>query len=1145
MKKKRLPGKADGFRGMPFIYVLRTMKLTAIIMLVACLQASATAYSQTKITLSTKRMHLVKVLQAIEAQGHVRFVYNNDVLPNNEFISIDVTDQPVEVVLSKVLKNTDLTFRALDKELIVIAPAAAVIKNIPVKGKITDEKGNPIPGVNIQIAGTTKGTVTTATGTYQLDVPDDATLLFTFVGYVQQTIAVNNRTTIDVVLKEDTKGLNEVVVVGYGTQKKVNLTGSVATVTADKLASRPVTSVQNALQGLVPGLTILNRPGDVGKDVGSVSVRGRTNLSAAGSSPMYIIDGIPSTASDMATINPNDIESMSVLKDASSAAIYGSRAANGVILIATKRGKEGKMSVDVNASYGLTSPTRTPDFLGSADYARLRNEAITNDGGLPLYSEEQIRKFADGSDPDHYPNTDWYKEALRKNPAFKDIQIGVSGSSKNTTYYLSMAYQNQQSLVPTKTLDRYAVRLNTSSQVLPILNIGTNVAFVKQDINNRGDEMNFTEMNRTTPTLVARHTDGSWGTINAGQTDATFAKNNVVWNNQLGGRNWDKNNAFTGGINGTLTPLKGLSVKGLASLKLDNRTANRFWNTMAPLVDFDTKAPLMTTARTINRMQEKWSQRQALLLQAFAEYERTFHKQHYTKIMLGASQESNVYRNVGVGRRNFPSNNLGTVGAGGGTADDALTTDDDQLTDFNIDRTKQSPNGSYSEVWAIRSYFGRINYAFADKYLLEANMRFDLSSRFHPDYRLAKFPSVSAGWRISEEAFMKKISWIDNLKLRGSWGILGNESVVPLGNYYEYIGTYPGAYSFDGNVVDGAYQENAANLSTSWEKVYMTNVGFDGSFFQGKLDVTLDYFVKRTEGILIKRPLSDDYGLKPALINAGATRNKGIELMLSYHNKIGKDFTYNISGNMSKITNRIIDMGGVDDNIHDTYYIDRVGESVGSFYGYEALGLFADDNDVKNNAGQKGVVQKPGDIKFKDQNNDGVIDGKDRVVIGNEVPWLTYGINLNLGYKGIDFGIITYGVTNVKTYLGQEASNAFFNGGKVKAYHLGRWTKENPDPNAVYPRLSEVPKVNNNPISSFWLFKGDYFRIRAITLGYTLPKQWAKKAAMQSARIYLAANNPFTFMFDKRLTDYDPEMASGRGSYPGVKTWAVGVNVKF
>ncbi|PSL48981.1 TonB-linked SusC/RagA family outer membrane protein [Chitinophaga niastensis] len=1141
MKKNRLSGKGNNPPGIAFTFVLRIMKLTAILMLALCLQVSATAYSQTRITLSAKRMNLAKVLQAIEAQGHIRFVYNNDVLPNNEFISIDVTDQPLDIVLSKVLKNTDLTFKALDKELIVIAPGNKVIKNILVKGKITDVKGMPILGVNVQITGTGKGTVTGVDGTYQLEVPDDATLLFTFIGYVQEKIAVNGRTTIDMVMKEDTKGLNEVVVVGYGSQKKVNLTGSVATVSADKLISRPVTSVQNALQGLVPGLTVLNRPGNVGKDAGTITVRGRTNLSAPG--PMIIIDGIPSTSNDMAAINPNDIENMSVLKDAASASIYGSRAANGVILITTKRGKEGKMMIDVNASYGSSSATRLPKYLGSADYARLFNEGKLNAGKPALYTDDQIKKFADGSDPDHYPNTDWYKLALRKNAPFKDIQVGVNGSSKNTTYYLSIGYQNQASLIPTTAQDRYTMRLNTSTQVLPIFNVGTNISLVKQDINNRGGDLNFTTLNRSVPTLVAVQSDGTWGTMNGGKADATLSNGNVLRTMQDGGRSWDKSNAFTGGINGTLTPLKGLSIKGLASLKLDNRTANRFTNTMPPMTDFDTKLPIASTAVLLNEMQEKWAQRQALLLQAYAEYEKTI-KHHYAKIMVGASEESNVYRDVFVGRKNFPINGLGTVGAGSGSPDDIST--GDNLTGLSPDgSTSQNPNGSYSESWAIRSYFGRLNYSFADKYLLEANMRFDLSSRFHPDYRLAEFPSVSAAWRISEENFMKNVNWVNNLKIRGSWGILGNESAVPVGNYYNYLESNI-AYSFEGNPVNGIYQKTGSNLNTTWEKVYMTNVGLDATFLKGKLDATIDYYVKRTEGILLDKNAPAVYGLLPPRVNAGSTRNKGIELNLTYSDKIGKDFSYNISVNVSKIKNTIVNLGGDDNRVTGSYYIERVGQSVGSFYGYEVQGLLTAD-DIKNKYPLLYPNAKPGDIKYVDANGDGKIDGNDRRILGNDVPWLNYGANLGMSYKGFDLNVLTYGVSDVKVYFGQEASYAFFNGAGVKEYHLQRWTKDNPNPNAAYPRIliGGDATQNNTPISAFWLFNGAYFRIRSLSLGYTVPHIWVKKAAMQSARIYVAANNPFTFMSDKRLHDYDPEMASGRGSYPGVKTWVVGVNVKF
>ncbi|ASZ13786.1 TonB-dependent receptor [Chitinophaga pendula] len=1138
MKKNKLSGGRPSAPGMRVLVFLRFMKLTTILLLGACLQVSANAYSQQgKITINTKRMQLAQVLSLIEKQGNVRFVYSNDVLPNQQFVAVTVKDETVERVLSEILRNTSLTFRQLDKELIVIAPGATVIQNIPVKGKVTDSKGDALIGVSVQIAGTSRGTITGADGSYQIEAPGSATLVFSYIGYLQQQIAVNDRTRIDLVLQEDTKGLSEVVVVGYGAQKKVNLTGSVATVSAQQLTARPVTNVQNALQGLVPGLTVLSRPGDVGRDAGTITVRGRTNLSSPG--PMVIIDGIPSSNRDLAALNPNDIENMSVLKDAASSAIYGSRAANGVILITTKKGTAGKMSVDLNASYGIQSPTRIPKYLGSGDYARLYNEALTNAGKSPIYKPEQIARFENGSDPDLYPNTDWYGQTLKKNPTYKDVQLGVSGSSKNSMYYLSFGYMNQESLVPYKGSNRYTVRLNTSSQVLPILNIGANVSMVKQDIDNNGGDLSWTELNRSLPTAVARHSDGSWGTVNGGVTDGTTAKNNVLRILDEAGRRKDRDFTFMGGLNGTLTPLKGLTIKGLASLKMDYRTANRFWSTMPPLTDFITKQPLASTQNKINEMQEKWIRQQEVLLQAYAEYEKSLNR-HHTRVMVGASQESNIYRDQLTGRRNFPVNNLGTVGAGSSNPADFST--EDKLTDLTAAR---KPNGTYSESWAMRSFFGRINYNYDEKYLLEANLRLDLSSRFDPDYRKAWFPSVSAGWRLSEEQFMKDIKWIDNLKLRTSWGVLGNQNEVVPGNYYTFLTTNLG-YGFDGVAADGIWQVRGVNRQTSWEKVYMTNVGVDATLWEGKLSVTADYFIKRTEGILLAKNFPATYGIeKVAFVNAGSTRNRGVEIMLSHSNRIGKDFTYDISVNVSKIKNTILSLGDDRQRIN-SYWIEKVGESVGSFFGYEAIGLFRDENDVKQHATQS-VATRAGDIKYKDQNGDGKIDANDRVVMGNDVPWLNYGINLGMVYKGIDLNVITYGVSDVKVYLVNEASFSFFNGAGVKPYHLNRWTKDNPDPNAQYPRLltSADGSHNYQNISSFWLYNGAYFRIRSITAGYTLPANWTKRVGMKSARIYIAANNPFTFMADKRLTDYDPEMASGRGGYPGVKTWAAGVNIKF
>ncbi|MDF2193715.1 TonB-dependent receptor [Paraflavitalea sp. CAU 1676] len=1089
-----------------------------------------------RITLTADQEQMKNILREISKRADVKFVYISPKVPDHKKVSIAANNEELKDVLDKLLHPLAIRYEVVDNQIILkptIAAAGTVILTTgreavqpkPITGKVIDEKGAPVGGVSITVKGTQRGTSTAGDGSFTIEATQGEILECSMVGYKSLTIVVGTEENLNISLQPDATGIGEVVVIGYGTQKKANLTGAINSVDAAKLANRPVTSVQNALQGIAPGLTVLNRPGDVGNDVATITVRGRTNLTAPG--PMIIIDGIPASNRELAALNPNEIANMSVLKDASSASIYGSRAANGVILVTTKKGTSDKLSIDINASYGTQSPTRIPEYLGASDYAMLYNEAMKNAGKQPKYSAEALQKFASGSDRDLYPNTDWYDQALVKNPVYREMQAGISGSSKTTRFYLSLAALNQGSLVQNKDYSRYTVRLNTESQVLPILKIGSNIAFIKSDFDTKGGELNWVSLNRMVPTMASRHSDGTWGTINGGSADATLAKDNPLRNMAEAGKRWNRDHNIQTAINATLTPLKGLTVTGLASLKYDNRQGWIFINELPALVNFITKATMPSTVVTPNEMQERWSRQQSFLVQGYAEYEKKI-LDHSAKLMVGASQESNINRSIYAGRKRFPNNDLGTVGAGSSAPEDISS----------------GANSSSNTEWAIRSYFGRFNYAYAGKYLLEANLRIDKSSRFHPDYRTATFPSFSAGWRLSEEGFMKNISWLNDLKVRGSWGILGNQDNVAPGNYFALLNTGY-AYNFDGTSVDGVWQTQGTNIMASWEKVHMTNVGVDMSMWNGKLSVTADYFIKTTKDILLNRRAPATYGLTAPTFNLGSTENKGIELLLSHNNSIGRDFSYNVSFNFTKLTNTILNLGDDKQRI-SSYWIEKVGESVGSFYGYEAMGLFKDAADVSGNAFQSAST-KPGDIKYKDQNKDNKIDANDRVILGNDVPSFTYGFNLGASWKGFDVSALFYGVAKVKVYLDNEASFSFFNGAGVKPLHLQRWTTENPNPNAAYPRvlISADGTHNYNNISSFWLFNGAYLRVRNLSLGYTIPATIAKKAAMQNARIYVAANNPFTIMADNRLTDYDPEVPSGRGGYPGIKTWVVGLNVKF
>jgi TonB-linked SusC/RagA family outer membrane protein len=1011
--------------------------------------------------------------------------------------------------------------------LLICFITAKAQNEILVSGIVKDPQGQPIPSVTIAIKGTTNGVSSSSQGKFAIKVPADAVLIFSFLGFESKEVNVAGKREVTVILIASSKALTEVVVVGYGTQKKTNLSGSVNTINTKTLTNRPVTSLTNALQGTTPGLTIISRPGDVGGDIGSVNVRGRGNLGT--SSPLYVVDGIPVGSGDFARINPNDVESISVLKDASASAIYGSRAAYGVILVTTKKGKEGQMIINYNAYYGAQRATVLPDWVGSYDYATLANEAAANAGKSTVFSDATLQKIKDQSDPDHFPDNDWYALTLRKSAPITEHEINVSGGGK-TRYFLSGSYFDQNSLLPGKNLQRYSFRSNTESQVSEKFKIGSNVSFIRDGLNNDAGNVSFTTLNRDLPLTVNKQSNGEWGSISAGNISGTQAGGNPLRTLAEGGRNNYVTNRFIGSVNGTYTPIKGLDINGLVSYNTYNSVTSTFTSTIDAIPNFNDGTPVSGTAVTPNQLDEAWETNSKLLTQATAGYEKTIGK-HYFKILGGASYERYNDRTIHVIRKNFVNNDLNAINAG--STDPANTTSSGNIADN-----------------AFQSVFGRFNYSYNNRYLLEASMRADGSSQFAPGHRWGSYPSFSAAWRISQEDFMKNITWISELKIRGSWGKLGNVSNV--GNYDFYDGLPSGtAVILNESKQDGVWPGRLANPTLSWEKVNMTNVGLDAGLFNNKINLQIDAFNRITNGILLINPsLPDESGLiystdpnvnTAPSVNLAKVQNKGFELSLNYNDHIG-DFKFSVGGNFSRIWNKILNLGGQGDQTSG-YYVNRVGAAIGSFYMWQADGLFGTAADVANHAVQS-TSTKAGDIKYVDEKKDGKIDGDDRVITGNDVPYITYGVNITANYKNFDFSLLGQGVTDVKVYLEGEASQAFFNGAGVKSYVLGRWTTSNPNPNAAYPRvLSSADNTQNLQQSSFWLFNADYFRVKALTLGYSIPKEIMDRIHIRGLRVYVSSNNPFTIRGDKRLKDFDPEAASQRAAYPQIKSYSFGVNL--
>ncbi|WP_232745199.1 TonB-dependent receptor [Capnocytophaga sp. H4358] len=1003
--------------------------------------------------------------------------------------------------------------------------ASPLLAQVKVTGKITDQNNAPLPGANVVVKGTTRGVSSDFDGNYEIQAQEGDVLEFSFMGFHTQSKKVTGGSkllTINVLLEEEAEQLDDVVVVGYGTQKKANLTGTVNTVKAEAIEGKATTSLANALQGVAPGVTIISRPGDIGGDMGNINIRGRGNLGA--SAPLYIVDGVPVSEGDFQRIHISDIESISILKDAAASAIYGARAAYGVFLVTTKKGKEGKANITYNGYYGFQSPTVLPKKLNAYDYATLLNEANINAGKNAIYNQSAMDRIVAQDSPDLYPDNDWYSLVFRNHVPIQEHNISLSGGGK-TRYFVSGTFYEQESVVKGRLLDRYSFRANTERDFTDKFTLGTNISYVRDDYKRDGN-FSITDLDRMTPLTVARHTDGSWGTVTGGSQSTVLAENNPLRKIAEYGRHDYMTTRFNGSLNGVWKPLSGLSVTGQLSYRTVDKRATDFENKVGQLIGFISKRAMSgTDGQTINKMTKTWEHTKNLVSQLYANYDFSL-SDHNFSLMAGTQYEDYRYEWLRASRKDFPNNNLNSINAGSGKAENLGN-------DGNIQER------------AFLSYFSRLKYNYNGRYLFEANVRADQSSQFPKENRLGVFPSFSAAYRISQENFMQNMDWLSDLKLRASWGQLGNVNNVGFYDYFDALGV-GSAYITNEVKADGAWPSIQVNKNMTWETVTMTNLGLDVSFFKNSLNVQLDVFDKLTTDILVKKPQPYELGLgnsEQASTNAGKVSNKGIEALVSYRGSIG-DVKYGISGNFSKIWNKIIDLNGQDNQISGNFIL-KEGEAIGSFYGYQAQGLFRNAEEVANHVKQS-TNTAAGDIKYVDVSGDQKFDANDRTILGNDVPYLTYGLSFDVSYKGFDLSVQGQGVNDVMVYLSGEASQAFFNGAGAKEYHLGRWTTQNPDPNANYPRLLITSaNAHNTRTSSFWLYDADYFRIKSIILGYTMPEDVSQLIGCQKVRFYMSGTNLFTFRADKRMKDFDPEAPSARGTYPNMKNITFGVNLSF
>lgn len=1075
----------------------------AMLVASAALCLNLSVFSQ-NITLKTGNVTVKEAMEQLKKSSGYSFVFSSVDVNTQKRVSVSVQNASIEEAVKQILKGQNELSYEIKGRKVVIQRSFASSKALrqQVKGKVLDEKGEPIIGATVTEEGTSNGTITDYDGMFTLEASKDGILTISYIGYKSQQVSIAGKDMVAVNLKEDMEQLDEVVVVGYGSQKKVNLTGAVSTVNAKMLENRTGSDPYNMLTGQIPGVTIVQNSGQPGADMGNLRVRGIGTLGNADA--MVIIDGVESSINN---VNPNDIATISVLKDAAASSIYGVRAANGVILITTKRGTVGKPIISYSGYVGWQDACRLPKYLDSYNYALLLNEAYRNDGASVPYSSENLETIKNGSDPDHFANSNQVDAVLSEQGIFHNHHLSVVGGKEEIKYSLAAGFYKKDGLMPNMSYNRFNLRSNIDSKINDRLDVQLNISASRDDRKSPATHKVYDPDTdlwnimyhafRESPLTPIRFQNGNYGLY--------LNEHNSVAEANLSGESHIYNTYFQGNAGFTYKIIKGLTLKGNAAATFNLQDIYVDQKRM-DFYSAESTEPIKSTRSMVSNQDKKSLE---INLQAYLDYNRTFGK-HTIKGLLGYSQIRNEYRLLKASRKDLPTNNsLGEIDAG--------------------DITTQETGGN-SVAYALRSVFGRVNYGFDDRYLLEANLRYDGSSRFPKNNRFGLFPSFSFGWRISEEDFFKA-DFVDNLKLRASWGQLGNQEIDDYLFYNTYSFGYD--YSFGNTLFSGiSINDVMANTAITWEKTDQMDVGVDADFWGGKLSLTGDFFLKNTHAILLKLPIPDLVGVSAPMQNAGKVRNIGFELALTHRNQVNR-FRYSTSFNFSYVKNEIIDLNGGDTPGRS------VGDPVDNIYGYVCEGIFKSQEEIDNSPKQVwGAV--PGDLKYADINNDGVVNQNDRKSLGSTFPKINFGLRVNCEYRNFDLTMLLQGAGMVKGVTAGEISQAFMNGGKVTEEWLDRWTPENV--NASYPRLTLSGSSRNYMTSSFWVQNASYLKMRNLQIGYTIPKNILSHLGVSNLRLYCSIDNLFTISKFKGL---DPEMVTTQTMYPLTRNYSFGINLSF
>lgn len=1007
-----------------------------------------------------------------------------------------------------------------------------------VTGTVIDESGEPVIGANISLKGSNDIiAVSDSNGLFSIPgLNGDETLKVEYLGYDDEMIKLTNgEQSYRVVLKPDMSQLDEVVVVGYATQKKVDLTGAVSSISSNALSDRPLTNATSALAGLAAGLTVTNSGGNTpGYESQSILVRGQGTLNNA--APLVVVDGMTGIA--ISDINPQDIESISILKDAASAAIYGSRAANGVILVTTRQGAERAPRVTYSGNVSFETVAKRLNLVTDyADFMEIQNAGLIANGQAPRFSQGKIDEWRNdgGKNPTVYPNTDWQDHIYRNPSVVQNHNLSITGGSRRVRYNITLGYVNNPGMIYYTDYQRYQLRSNLEVKIKPWLSVGTNI-FGYIDKNNPssenaaagGDVIFGSGAFNTVPGMTLYDpATGLYGGVQNPEEEniSNFNPYRRQWFYDTKYPTKTKRSVIK--LNARLTPVKGLTIQGSFAYNYWERNIEHHL-TDRNLYRFTLDGPVLLRegkVRTyIRRYNYKNTYRSS---EVTANYDFSVSRLQ-ASVLAGMSQEYNKYDTDFFIKYDLVDPSLGAIDAG--------------TTNGNI-------TGNYNE-WAMRSYFGRINLNWDNRYLLEANLRADGSSKFAPDKRWGYFPSVSVGWRVSQEKFMEaSAGWLDQLKLRASYGSLGNNATT---SYYMYQSLFATAnYILNGNITGGLAQTVLANPDLTWEKTYMTNIGLDFALFNSRLTGTIDLYNKNTKGILISLPAPLEHGTSTVPNqNAGEVNNKGFEVDLHWNDRIGK-VSYNIGVNLGFVNNKVTKFQGDVASINDVYKTQE-GKPINQLYVITVDRIVRDQADldyvqslVDKNPDYFATYQRPelGDFLFRDANGDGKLDTNDRVEIGHgTVPRLSYGANLGASWNNFDFSILFQGVGNHQVYYNNQAFRFVTVMGQslIKDITDNAWTPENPY-NSKYPILRNNANSKNNVASDAFVHNAAYLRCKNIQLGYTIPSDITKKFFVESLKVYASIDNLFTIT---KFPGLDPEVGANVG-YPTVRQYSIGLNISF